>query len=138
MFLNLANFYKQFIKDFNKSTVPLTLIIKKMTPSISSRLSNICRNENELNKKYGNNIGSSRINNKTANLSTSSKKMDSKTSFLIFKASLGFTQLRKVFTKASILYYCDPERHIPIEIEALGYAIVGVLSQYTFEIGLVN
>ena len=37
--------------------------------------------------------------------------------------------MRQAFVKAPILYHFDPERHIRIETDASGYAIVGVLSQ---------
>ena len=53
--------------------------------------------------------------------------------FLISKASLAFTWLKKAFTKAPILYHFDPKRHIQIETDASNYAIEGVLSQLTTE-----
>ena len=56
-------------------------------------------------------------------------------SFLTPNTRRAFTQLRQAFTKAPILRYFDPERHIQIETDATGYAIDGVLSQMTSETG---
>lgn len=56
------------------------------------------------------------------------KKMSSGVDFLISKARLTFTYLKKVFTKALILYYFNPKRHIQIETDDLSYAISGILS----------
>ena len=50
-------------------------------------------------------------------------------SFLTPKARSAFNRLRLAFTEASILQHFDPKYHIQIEIDALGYAIGGVLSQ---------
>ena len=44
-------------------------------------------------------------------------------SFLIFEAKLAFSRLRQAFTKAPILHYFDPKRHIQIEIDASGYTL---------------
>ena len=50
-------------------------------------------------------------------------------SFLTPKARSTFNRLRLAFTKAPILRHFDPECHIWIRTNALGYAIGGVLSQ---------
>lgn len=55
----------------------------------------------------GSDIRSSKINDSIANLSSSTKKISSEVGFLIFKAYLALTQLKKAFTKALILYYFD-------------------------------
>ena len=52
-------------------------------------------------------------------------------SYLTPKSRLAFTQLRKAFTKAPILWHFDPECHIRIETNGSGYAIGRVLSQLT-------
>ena len=49
--------------------------------------------------------------------------------FLITDAKRAFTELRQMFIKASILNQFDPEYHIQIEIDALGYAIDGISNQ---------
>ena len=51
--------------------------------------------------------------------------------FLTPDAREAFNQLKQAFTKAPILWHFDPECHIQIETDALGYAIGGVLSQLT-------
>ena len=51
--------------------------------------------------------------------------------FLTPGAREAFNQLRQAFTEAPILRHFDPECHIRIETDALGYAIGGVLSQLT-------
>ena len=53
--------------------------------------------------------------------------------FLTPKAKLVFTKLRQVFLKAPILHHFDPNRHIRIETNALGYAIGRVLNQLTMD-----
>ena len=50
-------------------------------------------------------------------------------SFLTPKARSAFNRLRLAFTKAPILWHFNPECHIWIKTNALGYAIGGVLSQ---------
>ena len=65
--------------------------------------------------------------------SSKSKKTVRFLDFLTPKAKLVFTKLRQAFIKAPILQHFDPERHIWVEIDALGYAIGGVLSQLTLD-----
>ena len=67
---------------------------------------------------------------KSKNLSES-KKSIKPLNFFTFGAKLAFTKLRQAFLKALILHHFDPERHIQIDMDASGYAIVGVLSQLT-------
>ena len=50
-------------------------------------------------------------------------------SFLTSQARAAFNRLRLAFNKAPILWHFDLEYHIRIEIDVLGYAICGVLSQ---------
>ena len=93
------------------------------------------------------NDGSNRVEPKTRKMSKSRKssksgKNSSKSgnspnfgatgsgpSFLTPEARSAFNRLRLAFTKAPILWHFDPECHIRIETDALGYAISGVLSQ---------
>ena len=49
--------------------------------------------------------------------------------YLMPNAKQAFIQLSQAFTKAPILQHFDPECHIWIETNVLGYAIDGVLSQ---------
>ena len=62
-----------------------------------------------------------------------SKKTVGFSDFLTPGAKLAFTKLRQAFFKALIFYHFDPEHHIRIEIDILGYAISGVLSQLTLD-----
>ena len=54
-------------------------------------------------------------------------------SFLTPKARLAFNRLRLAFTKAPIFRDFDPECHIQIETDVLGYAISDVLYQVASE-----
>ena len=56
---------------------------------------------------------------------------ETRPSFLTPKARSAFNHLRLTFTEALILQYFNPECHIRIETDALGYAIGDVLSQLT-------
>ncbi len=65
---------------------------------------------------------------------TKSKKSDlakgnSETDFLTPKAKKAFIHLQKAFTKTPIVRYFDPDHHIWMKTDALGYAIGGVLYQ---------
>ena len=53
--------------------------------------------------------------------------------FLTPDAKKAFNYLRLAFIKAPILQHFDPESHIRIETDALGYAIGRVLSQLNFD-----
>ena len=53
--------------------------------------------------------------------------------FFTTNARRAFTKLRQAFVEAPILNYFDLEYHIWIEIDALGYAIGGILSQLTLD-----
>ena len=64
---------------------------------------------------------------KSKNLSKSKKTVRS-SDFLIPRAKLAFTKLRKAFFKVLILYHFNPECHIQIETDVSGYAIGGVLN----------
>ncbi len=84
----------------------------------------------------GGNVGGSIKNLSTATKSVKPKipyfaKVKSGTDFLTPGAKKAFINLWKAFTKTSIFRHFDPERHIWIETNALGYAIGGILSQMT-------
>ena len=53
-------------------------------------------------------------------------------SFLTPKTRAAFNRLWLAFTEAQIIWHFDPECHIQIETDVLGYAIGGVLSQQAF------
>ena len=58
-----------------------------------------------------------------------SRPEEAGTGFLTPEARLAFTRLRQAFVEAPILHHFNPESHIRIETDALGYAIGGVQSQ---------
>lgn len=95
-------------------------------------------NENELSTNGCSGISGDRLDNRIVNLSSFTKKISSGAGFFIPKTSLAFTQLRKAFTKAPILYHFDLERYIQIEIDVSGYAINRLLSQMTTKRGLAG
>ena len=80
---------------------------------------------------------------KSQNLAKSGKKLskngnstnfnatEDRPKFLTPDARTAFNRLRLAFTEAPILRHFDPECHIRIETDALGYAISRVLSQLT-------
>lgn len=93
MFLGFANFQKQFIRSFNKIATLLILMLK-ITSSTSAQpgRTRIDKNKLNTNGSEGNGrVSGSKIDNKIVNLSSIAKKMSSKVSFLISKASLVFT-----------------------------------------------
>ena len=62
-----------------------------------------------------------------------SKNLNGATGYLTLNARQAFTQLKQVFTKASILRHFDLEYHIQIETDVSSYAINRVLSQLTLD-----
>ena len=80
--------------------------------------------------------GSGGVDRSIKNLSTTAKlakfkkpKMTNfRTEFLTSEVKKAFTYLQKAVAKALILYHFDPERHIYIKTDTLGYAIGEVLS----------
>ena len=127
VFIGFANFYRRFIKGFNRIAALLTAMLKKTGSSVvtASRV-----DDNEVVSSRG--AGRSDASKKSAK----SKRMKSvhnleKSKFLTSKAKEAFNRLRQAFTKAPILRHFDLECHILIETYASGYAIRGVLSQLT-------
>ena len=118
----------QFIKSFSKIEALLISILKKMASSVAANLACNKADENQLSTDEVNSIGGGRIDDKLVNRSNSTKKISSGASYLTPGASLAFTLLRKVFTKALILHHFDSKHHIQIETNAPGYVIGGVLS----------
>ena len=59
------------------------------------------------------------------------KNLGQSSMFFTTNARKAFTKLRQAFVEALIRNHFDPERHIQIETDVLGYAIGGILSQLT-------
>ena len=127
VFIGFANFYRRFIKGFSRIAAPLTAILETTGSSVvsASRVDD------------GEVVGGGGAGRTDASKnSAKSKKMKSvhdseEPKFLTSKAKKAFNRLRQAFTKVPILQHFDPECHIRIETNALGYAIGRVLSQLT-------
>ena len=72
------------------------------------------------------------VKSKSHDFPPNSRNREAETAFLTLKARLVFTQLRQAFVKVLILHHFDPESHILIETDVLGYTIGSVLSQLFF------
>ena len=134
VFIGFANFYQCFIKSFSRIAVPLTAILKTTGSSVASASS---IDDNEVDGSEGV-VGRSDASRKSAKsksrtnsgyLGNSNDLEEPK--FLTSNAREAFNRLRQAFTKAPILRHFDPECHIRIETDALGYAIGRVPSQLT-------
>ena len=129
VFIRFANFYRRFIQGFSKITA-LLISILKTSPQPADALPATGVDDSEVIRSSGRN------EEKLAKSDfTKPVRRVEEPSFLTPDARQAFTQLRQAFTEAPILRHFDPERHIRIETDASGYAIGGVLSQMTSEIG---
>ncbi len=132
VFLDFANFYRRFIKNFSRIAAPFTSMLwttnepsKIVFPSIKAK-------HREQNKKLRGgrvDVGGGKIEN----LSMTKINRASGTDFLTSETKIAFFNLQKAFIKASILYHLDLASHIQIETDVSGYAIGGILSQLTLD-----
>ncbi len=157
VFLGFANFYRSFIRNFNR-----------IAASLTSRFQTIGNDDpdaqaSQHEKNQDTTINASNTNGAEAdgsikNLSTVVKLVKSKkpkltkpkksdlvkvqnfaktnssgTDFLTFEAKKAFIQLQKTFIETPILKHFDPKSHIKIETYALGYAIGEILCQITLD-----
>ena len=129
MFIRFANFHRRFIQGFSKITAPLTSMLKTSLQPADTQPATAF-DDSEV-------IGNSGENERKSAKSDFTKlvRRAEKPSFLTLDARQAFTQLRQVFTKASILRHFDLKCHIRIETDVSSYAIGGVLSQMTSETG---
>ena len=155
VFLGFANFYWQFIHDFSRIAAPLTSMLKMAAPLERSTLEEVGNGEGddgvdgiggvEIAKKSRKSKGQKTFKSQKSSKSKKSKgkkskkpsksrnllnfhAKDSGPNFLTPKAKSAFNRLQLAFTEAPILRHFDPECHIWIETNILGYAIGGVLS----------
>ncbi len=146
VFLGFANFYKRFIRNFNRIVVPLTSMLRTTdNEALSIQATGNKKNQDAPTSAGadGGAGGGAGGGGSIKNLSTVAKSAKSKkpnfakansgTDFLTPGAKEAFIHLRKAFTEAPILRHFDPKRHIRIETEASGYTIGGVLSQMTLD-----
>ena len=164
VFLDFANFYGRFIKNFSRIATPLTSMLRTTSELSDARSLRIKANDNNYNQKVGGGGGGAgAAGRKVKNLSESEKsKISAKskksakakkpntdfakskaneafgTDFLTCEARAVFIRLQKAFTEVPILHHSDPEPHIWIETNASGYAIGGVLSQLTSDLSYSN
>lgn len=90
VFIGFGKFYWQFIKNFYEIATSLLLMLK--TTSIAVHFA---RNRRDFGRKPD-----------------FTKANSSKIDIFIHEAWIAFIELRKAFTKTSILYYFDPEYYI--------------------------
>ena len=138
VFLGFANFYYCFIQGFSKIAALLTSMLR-MSPiptSVTQKLINLVdefgggdRGENEARTS-----ASTKRPTGVGNLS-SNHVSHIVSNYLTPDAKKAFDQLCQAFTEAPILQHFDPERYIRVETDASGYAIGGVLSQLTNDLG---
>ncbi len=141
VFLGFANFYRRFIKNFCRIAALLTSILRttnKLTRDETKSTQAIETKENQDATAGVSSAGSGgSINNllTIVKLAKSKKpnfaKVNFGMDFLTSGAKKAFIHLRKAFTEALILRHFDQKCHIQIKIDALGYAVGGVLSQMT-------
>ena len=129
VFIAFANFYRLFIQGFSKIAAPLTSMLKtNPQPASDLRATNI--NNSEVIESSGKN------ERKSAKFDfTKPVRREKEPSFLTPDTRRAFTQLIQAFTEAPIFRHFDPECHIRIEIDFFGYAIGGVFSQMSSEMG---
>ena len=98
----------------------------------SGKLSKSGKLKSEKTSKSWNSAKLGKKLSKSGN-STNSDATKNEPKYLTPDARTAFNRLWLAFTEAPILRHFDPECHIWIETDVLGYAISGVLSQLTFE-----
>ena len=130
VFLNFANFYRRFIKNFSKIAVLLTLMLRTTNKPTGNKLqSTYTKNQNALGIAGRADMGKMGRNIKNlstiANLAKSKKskltkpkksdlsnaKANFQPDFLSFKAKKTFIHLQKAFTKALIFRHFNPKHY---------------------------
>ena len=106
-FLELCNFYRRFIKNFNKLTLLLTFMLKKSTEF----------HKKESKKKRNRNRSRNRSRERLSN------------EFLTFEIFEIFKRLRKAFMKAFILQHFDSTKFIRVKIDVSNKTIERILCQ---------
>ena len=101
----------------------------------SSKFQKLSKSGKSKSKKTSKSRNSAKLGKKLSKSgnSTNFDAMEDGPKFLTPDARTAFNRLRLAFTEAPILRHFDPECHIRIETDALGYAIGGVLSQLASE-----
>ena len=129
IFIGFAIFYRRFIKGFSRIAAPVIAMLKTIGSFVASASS---IDDNEIIGGRGA-VSWSDTSRKLAKSKswTKSGNNSEEPKFLTSEAKEAFNCLRQVFTKALILRHFDPECHIQIKTDVLGYVIGGVLSRLT-------
>ena len=125
VFIDFANFYRRFIRSFNRIAAPFTSMLKTTGSSDLAQ-----RNDNDEVVRGGgdSNLSKSKNSKNTKSGIQTRIRATGEFTFLIPGARETFNQLRLAFTKAPIFRHFDLECHIRIKTDAWGYIIRGVLS----------
>jgi len=102
--LGFMNFYRRFIRNYAKVTLPLTELLKKTDKA-----------------------GEPPKRNPQCQISENCGKVKWE---WMRQAQLAFRKLKKTFNEAPILQHFDPARPIILQTDASGLAIAGILDQY--------
>lgn len=145
VFIGFVNFYYCFTKGFNKITVLVVSMLKRITSATNEPRKPNNRDDNDNQGGGSTGKAADRDSDRIEKFSKAKiiqklakfKKPDCLKvkavgiDFLIFEAKTAFFSLQKVFNKIPILYYFDLKRYIRMVFDAFGYAIMEVLSQLT-------
>ena len=147
-FLGFANLYHCFIQGFSRIAARLTSMLRMSPTPTTQKLMDLVdefdegdRGKNEAKKTSASTKkptgadyqSSNHVSYTVSNFVSNSAKNVS--NYLTPNAKKAFDQLRQAFTKAPILQYFNSEQYIQVETDASGYAISGVLSQLTNDLG---
>ena len=111
-FLKFINFYKCFIKHFNKIATFLTKMLKKSTKLRKHKMSKRKREKKSKSRNH---------------------ERDTFNDFLISKVYNVFQKLRDVFLKISILRHFDSTLSLRVKINVLNKIINVIFNQFNFE-----
>ena len=104
MLLGFTNFYRRFIRNYAKVTLPLTELLKKADKAGKPPEGRPRREKSEYRGKV---------------------KWE-----WTRQAELAFRKLKRTFTKAPILHHFVPAKPIILQIDVCGFANAGTLNQY--------
>ena len=111
-FLKFVNFYKRFVKHFNKIATSLTKMLKKSIKFRKHEMSKHKREERNKSRNY---------------------KRDTLNDFLISKVYNAFQKLRDVFLKVSILRHFDSILSLRVKTNVFNKVINAILNQFDLE-----
>ncbi len=146
VFLGFANFYRQFIQGFSRLAAPLISMLKTASAAGPAnknleQSSQRIQVEDQGEKKPAQKSHKGQKGQKTAKSKKwiyvkkaeafKAKNFGQPGTFFTADTKKAFTKLKQAFVEASIPNHFDPEHHILIKTDTLGYVIDGMLSQLT-------